>query len=1506
MSASLMLTRLLDYIEEQAKDVDTRSFRLDASPHPLFHPRLLRGLPGVRFDVQRPGDHVWLQAERLEAISPPTVPAGVAAVLTLGEDPAGPVPSLNETALAARIAEQSRGKPQNEAQDIAKRLRFAAATALAEYMPRWVQWAEVEKPRRRTIDLYNQLFAIKHTLEAEETANPIELVWGVGRTTWRLGEVTFDYPVLTQQVELDIDPATMALSVRPRAVLARYEGDVFAACNLVGAADVEKTLREALKQSADRSVSPFDPSSYEHLLRVVAGSLDSQGTYLRVMSEDSADARAPTPGAHLVVTDAWVLLVRPRSNNYLIEDLHRLKENLGSGVAIPGGPAALVTPPSDAPIAFSSISFRGLSSRGKAGTEVKELYFPLPYNDEQVTIVQQLSQSDGVTVQGPPGTGKSHTIANIVCHYLAQGKKVLVTSKGEPALEVLQEKIPEEVRPLTVALLTNDREGMRQFQTAIETIQAKVSQLNPDVAAASIEQARLRIDQAHAELARIDTRVDEIALGQLSEVELDGQPMRAQQLAQLVVTGQAEHGWFDDAVTFAAEHAPPLSDEEARRLREVRRALGQDLVYVTARVPAADSLPTPEQVAQLHDVLVQMRGIQTRVETGDLLPLRAATLEVLNAAAQLMEQVGHALRLCEEIDELGESWAHELRLKCRLPSLQGERVALEALFEDITHLIEARGAFLQRPVEMPVEALKSPKALEAVARGAETGKPFGMLAFGAGDAKELLAQVTVAGVAPQTPEDWKHVQRHIALHTQVVRFVARWNQFAPALAAPSLQPSVAGLRRLEMVALAAKKAHRLATHYDVVLLRQAEAVFAKPPVKDLTGTADGLARVREHLRAHLTKADLARAAAQLATFREKLAGTSGPVSAALVAFIDRPLGAPATDGQGCSSERVAAQYASLLAEVRRVQALAVGLLWVSEAAARIEQAGAPRLAARIRTEPVGATGEDAALPTTWRQAWTWARVRSYLAQIEAREELVALAERRRNLEAGLARLYREMVAQAAWLSAKRNASHKVLEALQGYATAIRRIGQGTGPNAVHYRRDAREHMFSAVGAVPCWIMSHAKVSESVPAEIGKFDLVIVDEASQSDLWALPAVLRGKKLLVVGDDKQVSPDGSFISGGDVQALRERFLADQPFKEAMTPDKSLYDLAARVFAAHQVMLREHFRCVPPIIAYSNKAFYGGEVKPLRVPKGSERLDPPLVDVLIPHGVRSGKVNREEADFIAVEIAQLLADERFAGRSLGVVTLLGIEQTKLIDERVRRRCNGAELMRRRFECGEPAAFQGSERDIMFLSLVVDPANCHAVSGLKFEQRFNVAASRARDRMYLVRSVEASHLSDSDLRRGLLQHFHKPLVVTEEEAELLIDRCESGFEREVFKALTQAGYKVQPQVQTGAYRIDMVVEGAGDLRLAIECDGDEFHGPDRWPHDMARQRALERVGWTFWRCFASTWSLRREEVLAELMARLTAMGIEPLGAAERAPSLVERRVVPSPQPQPQAEAAD
>ncbi len=1481
------LKGLLHYIAEQLRDADPRAFRIESAGSFVLRPRDLSGLPGVRQDLKAEGDHVWLRVERLEATPPPTIGEAHQGMIRGSSDPDDAAPRIDEAAFTAKLTRVGAGLPEAARQQLEERSRAQVEQALESYRLLWLSWAESERPRRRTIQLYGDLFALKHTLEAAETARPIELVCGIAVLCWQLrdekGRLDYVYPLLTHALELSIDERSMALEVRPRTVSTRVEMDALIKCEIQGAADVDRSAREQLRRDDARQVTPFDPGSFTDIAKLVATNLDSEGRFLEVLARNES---VPPAGPHLIVTDAWVIFSRPRTRNVLLEDLARLRQAIAESPSLPAGSAALVLEPSDSAVPPERIVFRGISSRSDASGACRELYFPLPYNEEQETVIERLEVSAGVSVQGPPGTGKTHTIANIICHYLATGRRVLVTSKGETALAVLQGKLPEEVRPLAVALLAGDRQGLRQFQGSIEAIQQRVSQLNPPVVERTIRRLRDEIERAHAALHRIDRRVDEIAAAQLSEVELDGQRIRPQTAARLVVQGQRDFAWFDDSVSAGPEHAPPLSLEEERTLREARRRLGDDLCYVRAELPNPGDLPPDDQIADLHQTLCRLQELRRREHSGMLSALKSRTTEVLTAARTLHELIASAMAGLENLETRAAPWGLELRRKLRDAAWKAEREALQALLAEIERLREARARFLRNPVEVPDEALGCEKTLEAVRRAAETGKPFGLVTLSSGRAKEYVPSIRVAGVSPRSTEEWRTVEKWFDLHLELRIFATRWNVCAAALDIPSISASPSALRELEALGDAVQAAYRFATDVDPQLCDQAVMVFESPPIGKVLGSSADLAQVRDCLADHLQSLELARSTVMVSTLAEKLQGGTGEVVDRLREFVS-DLGR-----EQASGDAVGQRYTQLMAELRRIVALSSELLAVRDFTHRIEAAGAPRFAERLRSIRVGTSGDDAVFPVNWKDAWHWARLKGYLESIEGAEELRQLSEERTRYERALEKLYREIVANAAWLATKRSASHKVMQALAGYATAVRRIGKGTGPNAIRYRRDAQNAMQEAAGAIPCWIMSHYKVSESMPARLGVFDLVIVDEASQSDLSALPAILRGKKILVVGDDKQVSPDAGFIHSQHIQALLDRFLADQPYRADMTPEKSLYDLAARVYAGEQIMLKEHFRCVPPIIAYSNSQFYHGHIVPLRIPRASERLDPPLVDIYVPDGIRGQQdYNTAEAEAIAAEIEAILADERFKGRSLGVVSLLGIEQAKRIDGVVRAKCDAAELHRRHFECGDARTFQGSERDVMFLSLVVDRDNCKALSGSMFEQRFNVAASRARDRMYLVRSVELGEISENDLRRSLLEHFRTPLIADREETENLVERCESGFEREVFQALASRGYRVIPQVKTGAYRLDMVVEGEDDRRLAIECDGDEFHGPERWEEDTRRQRVLERAGWTFWRCFASTWTLRREEMLEDLIGTLSAMGIEPVGALARMPRLVEQR---------------
>jgi superfamily I DNA and/or RNA helicase len=261
--------------------------------------------------------------------------------------------------------------------------------------------------------------------------------------------------------------------------------------------------------------------------------------------------------------------------------------------------------------------------------------------------------------------------------------------------------------------------------------------------------------------------------------------------------------------------------------------------------------------------------------------------------------------------------------------------------------------------------------------------------------------------------------------------------------------------------------------------------------------------------------------------------------------------------------------------------------------------------------------------------------------------------------------------------------------------------------------------YAHMARLPTW-----RVAEQLPGEVGSFDLVIMDEASQSDIRELPALLRGKKILVVGDDKQVSPTAAFTEKAKIDRLEHSFLKGQPFKTLLLPGSSLYDLAKAMFPDKLITLREHFRCVEPIIRFS-MPFYPELLVPLRVPTAQERLDPPLVDIYVPEGRRTeDKKNPREAEIIVEEIRKFVSDPSLSRveaqdrwRTIGVISLIGGKQAALINRMLLDEL-GEEIMRRhRIACGDSATFQGDERDVVFLSMVADPDSKQSQTTRQFE---------------------------------------------------------------------------------------------------------------------------------------------------------------------------------------------
>ncbi|MEE8460314.1 MAG: AAA domain-containing protein, partial [Phycisphaerales bacterium] len=432
------------------------------------------------------------------------------------------------------------------------------------------------------------------------------------------------------------------------------------------------------------------------------------------------------------------------------------------------------------------------------------------------------------------------------------------------------------------------------------------------------------------------------------------------------------------------------------------------------------------------------------------------------------------------------------------------------------------------------------------------------------------------------------------------------------------------------------------------------------------------------------------------------------------------------------------------------------------------------------------------------------------------------------------------------------------------------------------REEARKTLAECRQAVPVWIMPMSRVIESFDLATTRFDVVIVDEASQSDVLGLVVFGLAREIVVVGDHEQVSPYAVGYNTDTIQGLIDEMLEDIPNKQLYDGRTSVYDLARQSFGG-TIRLLEHFRCVPDIIQFSNHLCYNGEIRALREASAS-RVEPHLVAHHVKGGSKAvNKVNKDEALEVAALICAICRLDEYEECTIGVISMVGTEQALYIDSILRRRLTVSEYQKRRLLCGNASQFQGDERDVMFLSMVDSPAK----RALPRRQRedavkvFNVAVSRARDQLWVVHSLRPDRdLKHGDLRLKLISHATDPKGLRKEVIEPTTG-FESEFEELMYNALVNANFRTVLRCQVGEYIIDLVVEGGGGKRVAIQCDGDRHQSTEELPEVMERQLTLERLGWKFIRVRASEFFRDPDAVTKKLLARLKTLGIDAIGPA-------------------------
>ncbi|KAL7539561.1 hypothetical protein ACHAXR_009389 [Thalassiosira sp. AJA248-18] len=456
-----------------------------------------------------------------------------------------------------------------------------------------------------------------------------------------------------------------------------------------------------------------------------------------------------------------------------------------------------------------------------------------------------------------------------------------------------------------------------------------------------------------------------------------------------------------------------------------------------------------------------------------------------------------------------------------------------------------------------------------------------------------------------------------------------------------------------------------------------------------------------------------------------------------------------------------------------------------------------------------------------------------------------------------------------------------------------------------HRQSYLKSFEKCVRYIPCWILTTNQVNDYLPTEFGLFDLCIVDEASQSDFSALPSMLRANQWLVVGDGKQVSPTENFTAETEIETLRAS-LPTSPFQDCFLPGHSIFDLCNQAFPIGRVVLTEHFRCSPDIIKFSNETYYQGRLQPLRLPTSSEVMHPSLVDVYLRNGRKVGKSNEQEAVKIVNMIEELVTLGRETRRqqrpkTIGVISLVGEEQSRMIRGRLLDRIGPEAYKRHEILVGEPPSFQGSERDVIFLSMVSSPGSVPTQSQLMYHQRINVALSRARDRMVLVRSINRSHIpSAEDVKCAVIDFFSEFASNDVAQDNPMQGEPEALFEYHSFNTppmleriienvastLGKSGYHVRSMgvVWEGGLCIEDKSSGAR-AAVAVENCGEL---KEEYASTISQQRAIERVGWKCYRLDAFSWLLDCNSALEVLHGFLRSVDVRPRMKPQENPSVV------------------
>ena len=1354
----------------------------------------------------------------------------------------------------------------------------ARVAAYRLWLKKRAEWAEKQRHLNEIRELFIDLYQLSKELDQESETKELMIGNGILTAADHPGIL---HPILLKRVRITFDARRNEIAVCD----SEAEPELYTTL-LSGMDNVNHNAVAPMQQElADNGFHPLDRTEGCDFLKGIVRQLSSEGKFLPHGTELPAQTKD-----RLFLRDAPVFFVRRRMDG-LEKFVDGVIQNIDDTGYVPQTLRAIAglhekrTLPEEPP--------RTPEQRlAELGGEDPDILLAMPANREQLAIAQQIERHDAVIVQGPPGTGKTHTIANLMGHFLAQGKRILVMSHTRKALSVLREKMPEELQSLCVSLLD---ETNRDMERSVNGISVYATEHNSREQQCKKEEALAARAETIRKLADVRKKIYQITYKEHESLAYGGESLSPAAAARRVKRDEARYASLIPGKVLPGRLLP-LSPEELGALYRSNKLLStEEEQELELDIPTPAALISPETLDELRScrerAAKRLRaladGLHMEMElTGDALTLtqgqRHITLRRAESAS--IEELRAYLGTFGELEE----WhIHAIVDGARGAGFRRQwELLAEKIEETVLFAGERVDALLGKDVEIAPEA-DGAELRGVLARMEEIYRQDGKIGF----FKRLLDKsydraekhVRINGAVIRSGEDCRIVSDVLTLRTLREECGRCWD----ALLAPHGVPLFSALGDKEPEHSAATIVPRirlclnwqnqayatLTAHMERAQLRTAELF----PKKDLMSAAEQIKQVLTCVHELLpVLCDMLGIYGKHCAAQEELraaekeleslsASRSVRVSDLIRAFY----------GQGAKSYAEAYRRIALLHEKYALRA-------IREDCLQRLHIVAPDWASAIRARS-GIHGASEA-PAEIDEAWRWKQYDAMLKEL-----MKYSLEEYQEKNTDLGKEYREKTQDAAVCSAwehmlrRSERDGSIQQNLENWRQTVQSLGTGKGKNAANLRAQARDLLGKCQQVVPAWIMTIRTALLQLDPKIHRFDVIIIDEASQADLSALAMLYLGQKIIIVGDDKQVSPLAVGQAQTPINKLIKMHLAGRvPAPYCYTGKISLYDIGRTV--CQQLMLREHFRCVPDIIGFSNQLCYDGRIKPLR-----DASDSPLLPALVTHrvdGARSGKgkTNRAEAEQTVALIAAMTQLPAYRDKTFGVISLLGNEQAKLVmDLLMRSRVN---IEHHSILCGDAAQFQGDERDVILLNMV-DSVDGDGMLRLtreeKIVQRYNVAVSRARDQLWILHSFPLQALKGEDIRARLLRYAADPHAAYDALPQIQ-KMSDSPFEEEVAKALVTCGYDIVQQWEVGRYRIDIVVR-EGAKKIALECDGERYHSSEEQVYaDMERQMILERLGWRFIRLRGSAYYRDPAGAMQWVMRRLSAHSIHP-AAAQPAP---------------------